>query len=86
MVSHRKKYKFMLEGVQRKATKFILKYPLHIGYKERLTKLSILPLEYRLDMKDLLFLFKRKLDLYDIELSNYMQPLSAPNIDLDAMI
>ena len=42
----------MLEGVQRKATKFILNYPLHIGYKERLTKLNILPLEYRRDMKD----------------------------------
>ena len=52
-------YKFMLEGVQRRATKFILNYVLNISYKEKLTKLNILPLEYRRDMKDLLFLFRR---------------------------
>ena len=68
----------MLESVQRRATKFILNYPLHISYKERLTKLSILPLEYRRDMKDLLSLFKCTLGFYDIELSNYMKTLPAP--------
>ena len=73
----------MLEGVKRRATKFILNSPLHIGYKERLKKRNILVLEYRRDVKDLLFLFKCKLDFYDFELSNYMQTLSALNIDLD---
>ena len=50
------KYKLMLEGVQRRATKFILNYPLDC-YKERLTKLNPVPLEYRRDMKDLFFSF-----------------------------
>jgi len=36
-----------LEGVQRRASNFILHYP-GLGYKERLTKLDILPLSFRI--------------------------------------
>ena len=60
----------MQEGVQRRATKFILNYPSDC-YKERLTKLNLLPLEYHRDMKDLIFLFKCKLGLFNIEQEEY---------------
>ena len=77
------KYKLMLEGVQRGATKFILNYPSDC-YKERLTKLNLLPLEYRRDMKDLIFLFKCKLGLFNIELSDYVKLRPIPKYDLRA--
>ena len=37
----------LLENVQRRATKFILGYPENMNYKERLSILGIMPLEYR---------------------------------------
>ena len=73
----------MQEGVQRRATKFILNYPSDC-YKERLTKLNLLPLEYRRDMKDLIFLFKCKLGLFNIELSDYVKLRPIPKYDLRA--
>ena len=57
------KYKRMLEGVQRRATKFILSYPSGVSYKERF---NILPLELRRNMKDLVSIFKCKLGFYNI--------------------
>ena len=59
----------MLEGVQRRATKFILSYPSGVSYKEQLTKLR--PnykerLELRRNMKDLVSIFKCKLGFYNI--------------------
>ena len=48
------KDKLLLENVQRTATKFILNYPRDMSYRDR--KLSLLPLEYRREMKDLLVL------------------------------
>ena len=60
------KYKRMLEGVQRRATKFILSYPSGVSYKERLSKFNILPLELRRNMKDLVSIFKCKLGFYNI--------------------
>ena len=73
----------MKEGVQRRAPKFILNYPSDC-YKERLTKLNLLPLEYRRDMKYLIFLFKGKLGLFNIELSDYVKLRPIPKYDLRA--
>ena len=39
--------KLLLENVQRRATKFILNYPRDRSYRERLLKLSLLPIESR---------------------------------------
>ena len=50
--------KLFLENVQRRATKSILNYPKNMTYKERLLKLKLLPLEYRRDISDLVFLHK----------------------------
>ena len=43
------KHQMILENVQRRATKFILNYPDDLNYKQRLLKLSLLPLEYKRD-------------------------------------
>jgi hypothetical protein len=48
----------LLENVQRRATKFILGYPENMNYKERLSNLGIMPLEYRREMADLILFFK----------------------------
>ena len=59
------KYKRMLEDIQRRATKFILDYPLHCSYTERLVKLNLFPLEHRRMWNDLVFFFKCQHGLYD---------------------
>ena len=64
------KYKHMLENIQRRATKFILDYPLHCSYSERLVKLNLLPLEHRRIWNDVVFFFKCQNGLYDIDISN----------------
>ena len=46
------------ENVQRRATKFILKYHKDKSFKERLIKLDLLPLEYYREISDLLFIFR----------------------------
>jgi hypothetical protein len=44
------KHKRLVENVQRRATKFILDYPHDLTYANRLTKIKILPLEFRRDI------------------------------------
>ena len=66
------KYHMILENVQQRATKFIFNYPSDLNYKQRLLKLSILPLEYRRDLKDVILLFKSRLGLIDLQ-NNLLQ-------------
>ena len=66
------KHQMILENVQRRATKFILNYPSDLNCKQRLLKLSILPLEYRRDLKDVILLFKSRLGLIDLQ-NNLLQ-------------
>ena len=47
----------ILEGVQRRATKFILQN-YELSYLERLRKLNLLPISYWLEIKDLIFFFQ----------------------------
>ena len=56
----------MLENVQGRATKFILNYPKGRSYKDRLLKLTLLPLEYRRELKDLVLIIKAKAGLVDL--------------------
>ncbi len=60
-----------LEGVQRRASNFILHYP-GLDYKERLTQLNLLPLATRREINDLTFFFRCKYGLYDIDLSKFV--------------
>ena len=50
---------FLVENVQRRATRFILKRnSSNLSYKDRLIKLKLLPLNYWLEYLDLVFFFK----------------------------
>ena len=49
---------FLVEKVQRRATRFILKNSSNLSYKVRLIKLKLLPLNYWLEYLDLVFFFK----------------------------
>ena len=60
------KDKLLLENVQRRATKFILNYPRDMSYRDRLLKLSLLPLEYRREMKDLVLIFNDRAGYIDL--------------------
>ena len=62
----------LLEGVQRRATKFILHYP-NQDYKERLTNLDLFPLALRRDKIDLLFFYRCKEGHYDLNINNYVE-------------
>ena len=49
---------FLVEKVQRRTTRFILKSSSNLSYKDRLIKLKLLPLNYWLEYLDLVFFFK----------------------------
>ncbi len=66
------KHKLLIENVQRRATRFILNYPKGMCYKERLQKTSLLPLEFRREISDLILLFKAKYDLIGMDLTKYI--------------
>ena len=61
----------LLEGVQRRATKFILR-GYELRYRLRLIKLNLLPISYWLELKDLLFFFKCKQGNFDVDISQYL--------------
>ena len=68
MVSNQQKLILLLESVQRLSTKFILQ-DYDSDYEERLIKLELLPLCYRREYLDLIFIFKslQGLNSYCIE-------------------
>ena len=64
-----------IEGVQRRATKYILGYPdALIPYKERLIKLNLLPLSYWHEIRDLVFFFKAINGIYKIDITEFIKP------------
>jgi hypothetical protein len=65
----------MVEGIQRRATKFILGYhnP-YQSYKDRLLALKLLPVCYWHEIKDLVFFFKIINGFYNVDISNLIQP------------
>ncbi len=67
-----------LESVQRAMTRYILHYP-DLSYEERCAKLHILPLSYRREVCDLMFLFKCVNNVYDINVTNYIHFSSTNN-------
>jgi hypothetical protein len=67
-----KKSLLHLEGVQRRATKYILGYPKEMTYEERLIKLNLLPLSYRREINDCIFLAKCRQGNYDLNLNNFV--------------
>jgi hypothetical protein len=61
-----------LETIQRSATRYILHYPEH-NYPARCSELNILPLSYRREISDLLFLYKCIHGMYNIVIDDYIQ-------------
>ena len=61
----------LIEGIQRRATNYILHYP-DIDYRERLSKLKLLPLSFRREIIDLTFFLKCKLELCDLNLNHFV--------------
>ena len=60
------KDKLLVVNVQRRATKFILNYPRDMSYRDRLVKLSLLPLEYRREVKDLELIYNARAGHIDL--------------------
>ena len=60
-----------LEGVQRRATKFIMHYP-DLDYRERLCHLGMLPLTMRREQLDLCLFYKCLDNHYDVDVNNYV--------------
>ena len=52
---------YRLESIQRRATKFILQDH-ESSYSDRLKKLNLIPISYWLELKDIVFFFKCKVD------------------------
>ena len=60
------KDKLLVENVQRRVTKFILNYPRDMSNRDRLVKLSLLPLEYRREVKDLELIYNARAGHIDL--------------------
>ena len=67
--SHRKENLTKIEGVQRRATRFILRSD--IDYKDTLSACGLMPLSLRREMLDLSFLFKCRQGFYSLDLSDF---------------
>ena len=66
------KHRALVEIVQRRTTKFILNFPpSHVSYTDRLTKLNLLPLEYRRSIKDIILFYKFKSGIMPIECDKF---------------
>ncbi len=62
---------FSSKNVQRRVSKFILRYPENMNYKERLSNLGMMPLEYRREMADLILFFKLQSGIIDLDFRKY---------------
>ncbi len=68
--SHRNAH--LIERVQRSATRYILGYP-DYDYQERLLRTNMLPLSYRREQADLIYLFKCLNELNDVNIENFVE-------------
>lgn len=59
-----------IESVQRSMTRYILGYPESLTYRERCIDLNLMPLSYRREISDLVFLFKCMHDVYDVNFND----------------
>ena len=65
-----------VERIQRSATRYITNYS-SLSYQERCTSLNMLPLCFRREISDLMFLFKCMRGIYNIPLHNYVSFVSS---------
>jgi hypothetical protein len=79
-----KKSLLRLEGVQRRASKYIIGYSQCGGldYKDRLSILNLLPLSYRREISDCVFLFKCIHGDLDLKIHSFVQFKSGETLNL----
>ena len=63
---------YRLESIQRRATKFILQDH-DSSYSDRLMKLNLIPLSYWLELKDIVFFFKCKVGVYELDIQQFIE-------------
>ena len=63
---------YRLESIQRRATKFILQDH-DSSYSDRLKKLNLIPLSYWLELKDIVFFFKCKVGVYELDIQQFIK-------------
>jgi hypothetical protein len=76
-----------LERVQKKSTNFILNNPRrpsnnHISYKDRLVQLKLLPLTYRREFYDIIFLIKSLRGMHAFNIKDYVDFQTDTNTDI----
>ena len=59
------------EGIQRRATKFILK-DYECSYPDRLKKLNLIPLSYWHEIKDIIFFYECKSGMYELDTNQFI--------------
>ena len=69
-----------VEGVQRRATNYILGYSNALSYKDRLIESNLLPVCYWHEMKDFIFLHGCINGTYNVNLNNYLRFTSSTRL------
>ena len=73
------KHRLQIENVQRRAAKFILNYPSReMSYTDRLSTISLPPLELRREFLDLVLLFKCRTGLIASDIKNFFGSSDQP--------
>ena len=62
-----------IESVQRSMTRYILGYPDSLNYRERCIDLNILPMSFRREISDLVFLHKCIHGVYDVDINENLE-------------
>ena len=60
-----------IEGIQRRATKFILQ-DYELSCADRLKKLNLIPLSYWYEIKDIILFLKYKTGLYELDMQQFI--------------
>ena len=73
---HSRSHMLRLETIQRSASRYILHYPDN-NYQQRCMELNLLPLSYRREINDILFLFKCMQGTYNVNIDTYIDSVPA---------
>ncbi len=78
---------YRLESIQRRATncKFILQDH-ESSYSDRLKKLNLIPLSYWLELKDIVFFFKCKVGVYELDIQQFIKQCPAINQPVQVLV
>ena len=63
---------YRVESIQRRATKLILQY-FESSYSDHSKKLNLIPISYWLELKDIVFFFKCKVGLHELDIDQFIK-------------